>query len=357
MFFAGNKIASGRKERERWFEFMGHSALSQVFPDQRSEEAQRRKIFRISRQRLIHHIKVFSARLCEAAIGHWCCEAGDEAKAKIEDQGFICPGDPDSEDSPFGLFQLAHDVAQCDKFKKVATNEQGSTNSCDDSEFLDETTCTAAGHVWAGIRYNYYDNDETVERVPGFLQADTEGKEWCSLVEHQRTGYVRTEHFFEIIEELFTDSPVVTMRTGCGVQQLVPVPDSPSNQISVVPLETKADCKEDTFDKVVVSANLGVVPLFKDEIDPKIDRHLFGLKGYGLSGKTNDTGVKNISDENAGQFLSAALAHPFGISSYCSTNALPLCISANFSFRNQRPWCALHRPWRRVPSCVRTFNA
>jgi len=307
MFSEGNKIANGRKQRERWFEFMGHSALSQVFPDQRSELSQRKKIFRISRQRLIHHIKVFSARLCEAAIGYWCCEAGDLAKAKIEEQGLKCPEDPNSVDSPFGLFQLAHDVAQCDKFKEVSTNEVGSdglagaTNTCDDSQFVDEASCVAAGHFWVPLSYSYYNNSETVARVPGFLQADTEGKEWCSMVEHQLTGYVRTEHFFEIIGELFTANPNVTILTGCGVQQLVAL-GGVNNQIRIDPSTTENDaCVAATFDKVVVSANLGAVPLFKDAIDPKLDRHLFGLKGYGLSGKTNDTGVEDIKEENAGR--------------------------------------------------------
>jgi glycine/D-amino acid oxidase-like deaminating enzyme len=72
MFRAGNKRAKGRVQRERWFEFMGHSALNQLFPDQRSEETQRRKIFRISRRRLIHHIKLYP-EICDAAIGYWCC--------------------------------------------------------------------------------------------------------------------------------------------------------------------------------------------------------------------------------------------------------------------------------------------
>eukprot|EP00729_Bicosta_minor_P002371 gene2371-32904_t len=273
MFTEGNKIATSRKERERWFEFMGHSALAQVFPDQRSEESQRRKIFRISRQRLIHHIKVFSARLCEAAIGYWCCEAGDQAKAKIEEQGLMCPDEPDSDDSPFGLFQLADEQEQCEKFKKVATNEGGSTNSCDDDQYLDEASCIAEGHFWAPLSYSYYNNTETVARL------------------------------FKIIDELFTANPFVTMRTGCGVAQLVAVPLGTQNQIRIDPeaaaLAENVACEAGTFEKVVVSANLGAVPLFKELVDPKLDRHLFGMKGYGLSGSTNDSGVETIQDANS----------------------------------------------------------
>ena len=39
--------------------------------------------YRLSRQRLIHHLQAHP-ELCDAAIGYWCCEAGDAAKAVIE---------------------------------------------------------------------------------------------------------------------------------------------------------------------------------------------------------------------------------------------------------------------------------
>jgi len=216
----------------------------------------------------------------------------------------MCPDEPDSDDSPFGLFQLADEQEQCEKFKKVATNEGGSTNSCDDDQYLDEASCTAEGHFWAPLSYSYYNNTETVARVPGFLQEDS-NRDWCSLVEHQRTGFVRTEQLFKIIDELFTASPFVTMRTGCGVAQLVAVPLGTQNQIRIDPeaaaLAENVACEAGTFDKVVVSANLGAVPLFKELVDPKLDRHLFGMKGYGLSGSTNDSGVETIQDANSGR--------------------------------------------------------
>lgn len=61
--------------------------------------------YRLSRQRLIHHLKAHP-ELCDAAIGYWCCEAGDAAKAVIEAR-VRANKRADSAHLLFGVFGLA----------------------------------------------------------------------------------------------------------------------------------------------------------------------------------------------------------------------------------------------------------
>jgi hypothetical protein len=55
-----------------------------------------------------------------------------------------------------------------------------------------------------------------------------------------------------------------------------------------------------TFDRVVVSANLGTLPILTD-VDPKLDRHLMGMKGYGLAGHLEDNNANSIEDGSHGR--------------------------------------------------------
>ena len=76
-------------------------------------------------------------------------------------------------------------------------------------------------HTWTDITYSYYNNTETESKLEGFLQADTDGPlEYCSMAEHERTGFVRTEEIFKIFTKIFEESKVVTMATSCTVTGL-----------------------------------------------------------------------------------------------------------------------------------------
>ena len=265
-FRKGTKAGGG----SFWLEFVVNGALREFKKLSVNKETQKRKVYRLSRERLLHHLELYP-ELCDAAIGYWCCEAGDAAKAVIEARGFTCPADPADPDSPFGLFQLAHNVEDCTRFKAVAENEGSdiAMSGCDDQQYVTEASCGVAGHTWTDITYSYYDEVETEERTDGFLQDDVNEHAWCSLNEHQYTGFIRTEEIFKIFTTIF-ERAGVQLATSCTVSGLGHVDGkvivSSATSVFREAGGTAGTCSlgvAETFDKVVISSNVGSIPILK----------------------------------------------------------------------------------------------
>jgi hypothetical protein len=115
---------------------------------------------------------------------------------------------------------------------------------------------------------------------------------WCSLVEHKITGFVRTEVLFEVLSEIFANQSMQVI-TDCKITSLEAAPSG-----ETIKVNTHKDCQMEVpggqnvlfgnrqFDRVVVSANAASVSLL-NEADPLLDRHLVGIKGYGMVGAVN----------------------------------------------------------------------
>lgn len=122
-----------------------------------------------------------------------------------------------------------------------------------------------------GISYSYYDNNETESMLGGFLQDDAAGPlKYCSMVEHERTGFIRTEEIFKIFTSIF-ERKAVKLATSCTVTGLTSNP-APGYRITVaaetsdnaVGSEACSIAAEGvTYDRVVMAASLGSLPLFK----------------------------------------------------------------------------------------------
>lgn len=291
-----------------WLEFVVNGALRAFKPLTSNAEAQKRKVYRLSRERLLHHLELYP-ELCDAAIGYWCCEAGDAAKAVIEARGFECPTNPEDPDSPFGLFQLAHNDEDCKKFRAVAENEGNDVamSGCDDQSYTTVDACRAAGHTWTDITYSYYDEAETEARTDGFLQEDIDEHAWCSLNEHQYTGFIRTEEIFKIFTAIF-EREGVKLATSCTVSGLDYSLDgkiivSSATSVFAGAASTAGVCSlgaTEAFDKVVISSNVGSIPILKT-VDPNLDGHLFGFKGYGLMPNATHGTTEVVEAEDKGR--------------------------------------------------------
>lgn len=303
--------------KTRFLEFCANGARRQMWNTEQNQETQIRKVYRLSRQRLIHVLKQHP-ELCDAAIGYWCCEAGDDAKAKIEARGLKCPAEPEDPESPFGLFQLGlptSDDNVCDKFRAISENEEVNgqkgdiTTGCDDEQFTTKAKCEEENHFWTDITYSYYNNAKTESKLEGFLQEDVDGdKKYCSMAEHERTGFIRTEEIFKIFTRIFHNSPAVTLATSCTVTMLTP--DSAAGVAKRIEVATKTSgnaienvactlAPTKTFDKVVVAASMGTLPLFT-EVDAKLEMHLMGFKGYGLMGDP-EGGTEDVPADDKGR--------------------------------------------------------
>lgn len=268
---------SGAETRDHniWGDFLGNAA-SRLMGDPRSDPIQKRKVFRESYNRMKYMVERFPI-LCEALIGQWCCDSGEEAAAHLLKAGVACPASRDPWESTLGLFQLSDDRDMC---KQMESGSRRRPRACDNPSIETEQDCAKAGHGWQEAEYIFYNRNETLARLNGFLPIDT--KIQCSLVEHRMSGFARSEVLFSLLPKIFAHSSV-TLHYSCDVEDVQPVDDG--NKLQVI-VEKAGQCTFDgqrDFGQVVVAAAVASVPLLS-KVDPKLRANLVGIKGYGLSG-------------------------------------------------------------------------
>lgn len=263
----------------RWGQFLVNAA-SRLAGDPRAQIAQKRAVFRKAHKQLTLLVTRFP-KLCTALIGQWCCEAGPAARSFLETgAGVKCPTSEDPRESPLGLFQLTGD------YKRCAWMEQASSkpvNACDDPTLLTKESCEALGHSWQRVSYEFYNTSETQKRLSAFLSTDS--PVLCSIVEHSMTGFARSEILFDVVGQIMREQGV-QLGLSCDVTDLVPVAGA-DGKIQVISQDARTGrCRlsgRRTFDKVVVAASAASVPLLS-KVDPRLQDHLIGVKGYGLQG-------------------------------------------------------------------------
>lgn len=89
-------------------------------------------------------------------------------------------------------------------------------------------------------------------RMGSYLSDDeAASEEWCSLVEHKMTGFVRTEVLFNVLTDIFANkSDALDLWTGCKVTKIAPKTQVQGSKIEVT---THKNCGLDgvrEFDRV-----------------------------------------------------------------------------------------------------------
>lgn len=261
----------------RWANFLVNTATGMA-QDPRASTVQKRSVFRKSYEELERLIRHYP-KLCVALMGQWCCDSSDAARQYMETvAGVKCPRLADPKSSPLGLFQITSDPQMCTWMREAANNP---VVGCDDNAFGTKDSCEFAGHVWADVKYTFYNSSETRDRLSGYLLSDDD--DFCSLVEHRITGFARSEVWFELVGDILR-SEGVNLALGCNVVSLNPL-GTPDGRVRVVTDDKIGGCSSGSqdFDRVVVAAAAASVPLLT-EVDPLLRNHLVGIKGYGLSG-------------------------------------------------------------------------
>jgi glycine/D-amino acid oxidase-like deaminating enzyme len=194
-----------------------------------------------------------------------------------------------------GLFQLTGDYERCAWMQQASLRD---VNGCDEPSLVTKEACESLGHSWQRVSYEFYNASETQKRLSSFLNDDS--RVACAIVEHQMTGYARSEILFQVITEILQEEGV-QLGTSCDVTDLQPI--GANGRIQVVSKSapsgacTLNSLKE--FDRVIVAASAASVPLLR-KVDPRLEDHLIGVKGYGLQG---GEGSPMIPQEQSGRGL------------------------------------------------------
>lgn len=274
---------------QTWASFVANTAMK-VTSDPRTFKVQKRKVFRESYGKMLLIVRRFP-ELCGALVGQWCCDAGEEAREHLMRVGGVaCAEVGGPLPGTVGLFQLSSDARLC---RWMADGALAPVAGCDDTALLSVEACEAAGHVWSNVSYAFYDAAQTRALVGDYLE---EGAELCSIVEHRRSGFARSEVLFTIIGDILRRAGA-TIAMPCDVTGVQPIGDS--GQMHLTTAAPCAAAAAHPFDRVVVAA-AAASTLLLATVDPLLKNNLVGVKGYGLQGSASSP---SIPAEQAGRGL------------------------------------------------------
>ena len=165
-----------------------------------------------------------------------------------------------------------HGAVICDHMRTPLAN-------CPGNEACSLWTIASSGcdEVRADLDAGYEVTSRAQTRNPfATARANTAAYE-CAISASTGTGFMRTQAFYTAVTTLLGSNPAASLRLGTSVLSLTEEISSFGTRRPCVTVETGTEC----FDRVVVAASVASIPLL-DDVDPFLEQHLIGIKGYGM---------------------------------------------------------------------------
>ena len=165
-----------------------------------------------------------------------------------------------------------HGAVICDHMRTPLAN-------CPGNEACSLWTIASSGcdEARADLDAGYEATSRAQTRNPfATVRANTAAYE-CAISASTGTGFMRTQAFYTAVTSLLRSNPAASLRLGTSVLSLTEELSSSGSRRPCVTVASGTEC----FDRVVVSASVASIPLL-DDVDPFLEQHLLGIKGYGM---------------------------------------------------------------------------